>query len=100
LRGPRQPITIPRDAAERRSVVASLLRRKSFWDHLMAMAESCEPQYGGYSYRDRSDLFHLPLAAPDVQRIREAACLVRYTALQTQIRNAPVESADLYVVRG
>src|SRR5579863_3750057 len=40
LRGPRQPITIPRDAAERRGVISSLLRRKSFWDHLMSIAES------------------------------------------------------------
>src|SRR5579864_794048 len=99
LRGPRQPITIPRDAAERRGVVASLLRRKSFWDHLMSIAESHESQYSGYSYRDRADVFHLPLSAPDVQHIREAARLVRYTALQAQIRNVAIESARLYVPR-
>jgi hypothetical protein len=99
LRGPRQPITIPREAAERRSVVSRLLRRKSFWEHLMAIADSGNPRYGSYSYRDRADLYHLPLPAPDLKRIREAARLVRYTALQAQIRNSPIESADLYVVR-
>jgi hypothetical protein len=99
LRGPRQPITIPRDAAERRGVIASLLRRKSFWDHLMSIADSGASRYGGYSYRDRADVFHLPLPAADLKHIREAARLVRYTALQAQIRNVPIESAELYVVR-
>ena len=99
LRGPRQPITIPRDAAERRGVIASVLRRKSFWDHLMSIAECTAPRYGGYSYRDRADVYHLPLPAPDLKRIREAARLIRYTALQAQIRNSPIESAELYVAR-
>ena len=99
LRGPRQPITIPRDAAERRGIVASLLRRKSFWDHLMSIAASGNTQYAAYSYRDRADIHHLPLTAPDLKRIREAARLVRYTALQAQIRNSPIESAELCVVR-
>ena len=99
LRGPRQPITIPRDAAERRSVVSRVLRRKSFWDHLMSVAESCASRYAGYSYRDRADVYHLPLPTPDLKRIRVAAHLVRYTALQAQIRNAPIESAELYVAR-
>jgi hypothetical protein len=100
LRGPRQPITIPRDAAERRGVVSRLLRRKSFWDHLMSIADSGEPRYAGYSYRDRADVYNLPLPVPDLKRIREAAHLVRYTALQAQIRNSPIESAELYVARG
>lgn len=99
LRGPRQPITIPREAAERRSVVSRLLHRKSFWDHLMSIAESGASRYGSYSYRDRADVYHLPLPAPDLKRIREAARLVRYTALQAQIRNTPIESAELYVAR-
>jgi hypothetical protein len=100
LHGPRQPIVIPRDAAASRSIFARILRRKSFWDHLMAIAESSACRYGGYSYRDRADVHNLPLPAPEVQRIREAVRLVRYTALQAQIRNSPIESAELYVVRG
>ena len=100
LRGPRQPIVIPRDAAERRSIPDTLLRRPSFWDHLMSLAASGAPQYVTYSYRDHADVYHLPLAAPDLKRIREAARLIRYTALQAQIRNAPLESVELYLVRG
>lgn len=100
LRGPRQPITIPRDAAARRGLLARLLRRKSFWDHLMAIAESGAHRYGGYSYRDRADVYHLPLAAPESQRVRAASRLVRYTALEAQIRNSPIELVELYVMRG
>ena len=62
-------------------------------------AESAASRHGGYSYRDRADVFHPPLPAPELKGIREAARLVRYTALQAQIRNAPIESAELYVVR-
>ncbi|HLN03246.1 MAG TPA: hypothetical protein VK335_28400 [Bryobacteraceae bacterium] len=99
LRGPRQPITIPREAGMRRGVVSRLLRRQSFWDHLMSIAASGASHYGGYSYRDRADVYHLPLPAPDLKRIREAARLVAYTALQAQIRQSPIESAELYVAR-
>lgn len=99
LRGPRQPITIPREAAARQTVLARLLRRKSFWDLLMTLAESAHPQYASYSYRDRADIYHLPLTSPDLKSIREGARLLRYTALQAQIRNAPIELAELYVAR-
>lgn len=99
LRGPRQPITIPREAAARPGPLARLLRRQSFWDHLMAIAESTASHYAGYSYRDRADVFDLTLTAPDAQRIRDAARLVLYTALQAQIRNAQIGSLELYVVR-
>lgn len=99
LRGPRQPITIPREAAIRRGPLARLLRRQSFWDHLMAIAESTASSYGGYSYRDRADVYHLPLTVPESQRVRDAAHLVRYTALEAQIRSAQIELVELYVVR-
>jgi hypothetical protein len=31
--------------------------------------------------------------------VRDASRLVRYTALEAQLRNATIESAELYVVR-
>src|SRR5208337_5563429 len=85
LRGPRQPITIPREAGARQSVLARLLRRRSFWDLLMTLAEAGNPRYAGYSYRDRADIYHTPLTAPEAQQVRSASRLVRYTALETQI---------------
>jgi len=99
LRGPRQPIPIPREAATRRSILDIILRRESFWDHLMSLAESGNTQYAAYSYRDWADVFNLALTAQDSQRLRDAARLVRYTALQAQIRNAQIELAELYVRR-
>jgi hypothetical protein len=99
LRGPRQPVTIPREAGIRQGVLVRLLRRRSFWDLLMTLAESAHPQYAGYSYRDRADIYQARLAAPEAQQLRSAARLIRYTALEAQIRTAQIESAELYVAR-
>jgi len=99
LRGPRQPIVIPREAAIRRGILDAILRRQSFWDHLMSIAESGDPHYAEYSYRDRADVFNITLTPADAQRVREASRLVRFTALQAQIRNSAIESVQLYVAR-
>jgi hypothetical protein len=99
LRGPRQPVAIPREIGARQGIVARLLQRPSFWDLLMAISETGGPRYADYSFRDRADVYHLTLGAQEVQRIREASRLVQYTALEAQIRNTPIESAELYVVR-
>jgi hypothetical protein len=99
LRGPRQPIVIQREIGERRGLVARLLRRASFWDLLMGIAEKGGPRYADYSFRDRADVYRVTLGAQEAQRVREAARLVHYTALEAQIRNAAIESVELYVVR-
>jgi hypothetical protein len=99
LKGLRQPIAIPRDVGAACGFLTRILRRKSFWDSLMDIAESAGPSYRDYSYRDRADVYHLPLPGPEAQRVRDASRLVRYTALEAQLRNAQMESAELYVVR-
>ena len=99
LRGPRQPIGIPRDIGVTRGVWARIVRRRTFWDLLMEIASAGKPQYSGYSYRDRADVYQLALGHADVQRIHEGARLVPYTALQSQIHTVPVEAAEFYVVR-
>jgi len=99
LRGPRQPIGIPREIGTTRGVWARLVRRKTFWDLLMEIASSGKPQYGSYSYRDRADVYQLPLSGTDIERIREGARLLPFTALQSQIRMVPIEAAESYVVR-
>jgi hypothetical protein len=100
LRGPRQPINIPREAGASRGILARVLRRMSFWDLLMDIAATGGPRYSGYSYRDRADVYQLALGAPEILRVHEAAHRVPYTALETQIRGAQIESVELYVVRG
>jgi hypothetical protein len=99
LRGPRQPIDITRQVALRRGLMASMLRRPSFWDALIEAAGTGVPAYNGYSYRDRADVYQLPLAGPAAQRVRDAARLVRYTALEMLIRNAQIQSVEFYVPR-
>lgn len=99
LRGPRQPIGIPREIGARRSLRDRFLRRASFWDRLMVIAASGGPGYGGYSYGNRADIYQVALDGPHVQYLREASRLVRYTALEAQIRNAPINSIELYVAR-
>ncbi|MBZ5591569.1 MAG: hypothetical protein LAP39_04995 [Acidobacteriia bacterium] len=99
LRGPRQPVGIPREIGARRGFLDGILRRASFWDLLMKIAASRVPRYCDYSYRDRADIYQLALDPLDAKRVREASRLVRYTALEAQIRGAVIESVELYVVR-
>ena len=99
LRGPRQPIGIPREIGARRGLRDRIFGRSSFWDRLMGIAASGGPVYGGYSYGDRADIFQVALDGLHAERLREASRLVRYTALEAQIRNAPINSVELYVVR-
>jgi hypothetical protein len=100
LRGPRQPISIPREIGAQRGILDRILRRASFWDVLMGIAGARAPRYSDYSYRDRADIYQLALDSLAAQRLREASRLLRYTALEVQLRAAPLESAELHVVRG
>lgn len=99
LRGPRQPIGIPREIGARRGLRDRIFRRASFWDRLMGIVASGRPGYHGYSYGDRADIFQVALDGPYAQRLRDASHLVCYTALEAQIRNTPINSVELYVVR-
>src|SRR5579863_312570 len=99
LRGTRQPIAMPREIGARRGFLARILRRASFWDRLMGIAASAGPSYVGYSYGDRADIFQVALDGLYTQRLRDASHQVRYTALEAQIRNSPIHSVELYVVR-
>ena len=99
LRGPRQPVPIPREIGALRGFRDRIFRRASFWDRLMGIAASRGPGYGGYSYGDRADIYQVALDGPNTQLLREASRLVRYTALEAQIRNTPINSVELYVVR-
>jgi hypothetical protein len=99
LRGTRQPVGIPRDIGANRGFMARIMRRKTFWDLLMEIAAAGKPYYSDYCYRDRADVYRLALGAPEAQRVHEGARLVPYTALQGQLRNVPIDSAEFYVVR-
>lgn len=95
LRGGRQAIEIPREAAAR----ASFFHRESFWDCLMRVMSAAPPAYAGYSYRDRADRFARQLAHAETEAIRAAAGSVKFSTLRDQLSILPFTSADLFVAR-
>jgi hypothetical protein len=95
LRGGRQPIEIPREAAERKG----LFQRKTFWDLLMDVVVGGRMAYSGYSYRERSDRYLCELTIPQAARLREGSNLVKYSTLSEQIRSVGFVSAELWVSR-
>jgi hypothetical protein len=95
LRGGRQAIDIPREAAVRKP----LLRKASFWDVLMDLAAAAEMQYLHYSYKDRADCFRFDMPLAAAGKLRAASEVVKYSSLREQIRSAGFVWAELYVER-
>jgi len=95
LRGGRQAIHIPREAGARKP----LLRRTSFWEVLMDVAETGEIRYLHYSYKDRADCYRLEMPLAAAGKLRAAAEVVKYSSLREQIRSAGFVWAELYVER-
>jgi hypothetical protein len=94
LRGGRQAIEIPREAAGRKG----LLPHATFWDALMeAVADGAD--YAGYSYRNRADRYTHRFSAAGIERVRAAAGSLRYNTLRDQIRTVAFTSAELYAAR-
>jgi hypothetical protein len=96
LRGGRQAIEIPREAAERKG----LFQRKTFWDLLMEVVGGGVPAYVGYSYRERADRYMRDLTLAEATRVREGSGLVKYSTLSEQIRVAAFVQVELWVSRG
>ena len=95
LRGGRQAIEIPRDAASR----TGLFQRDSFWDALMSVVAAAAPAYSGYTYRDRADRYLCTLGIPETERLRSAASAVRFSTLRDQIRSIAFTQSELFVSR-
>jgi hypothetical protein len=95
LRGGRQAIEIPRDAAIRKS----LFQRSAYWDLLMEVVAAAAPAYAGYSYRDRADRFLREFTRPEADRLRAGSDAVRFSTLRDHIKAAAFVQAELYVTR-
>lgn len=95
LRGGRQPVELPREAALRKG----LLQRETFWDLLLAVAAEGEAAYAGYSYRDRADRYSREFTRSETDRLRQGCDTVRFTTLRDQIRSVAFTRAELYVAR-
>jgi len=95
LRGGRQAIEIPRDAAAQKG----WLRRASFWDLLMETAAGTELRYAGYSYRDRADRFAGELSVAAAERLRAVSGTLRFSTLREALRASGVAGIEVYVER-
>ena len=95
LRGPVCRIDIAREAG----VLRRFLHRGSFWAVLMKLTAAGAPRYVEYSYQHRADCYRLELTAAAAAALREHADDLKYTALESQVRNAVLDSIEFYVAR-
>jgi hypothetical protein len=95
LRGGRQAIELPREAAARKG----MFQRASFWDALMGVAAEAAFEYAGYSYRDRADRFLAALSVAETERVHAAATAVRFNTLRQQIRGTAFTQLEVLVTR-
>ncbi|MDX2154784.1 MAG: hypothetical protein SFV54_28840 [Bryobacteraceae bacterium] len=86
-------LELPAEVAVRRR----FLRRRSFWDALLAECGASE--YREYSYRERADLFVQTLDDARRERLRAAAGLLAYSALEQQIRQSVFVQVELWTRR-
>ncbi len=76
-----------------------MFRRKAFWDEALAVLEGLAPKCDRYSYSDGADVFVADLSSDARERLREIAALLRFSSLETQVRNLPAGRASLFVRR-
>lgn len=88
-------IDILREAGERRP----FLKRRSFWDALMALAELTTPQYAEYSYRDRADRFRIPIDTRAALQLRERAQDIPYSTLRARIQAVHITAIEFLAAR-
>lgn len=96
LKGRGARIEISRETGSERR----LLRKRSFWDALMEVAQSSPTRYAGYCYRERADHYLLEAPPSSAARIRESAGALRYSTIEAQIRGMQLDAIEFYVKRG
>jgi len=95
LSGGRAAIDLNREAAGARR----WLRRRSFWEVLLDAAAGLPLAYQHYSYAGRADLYGAELTPQARRSIREQAGLLRYSALEGQVREYGWDRLELWVER-
>ncbi|MBS1859909.1 MAG: hypothetical protein JST11_31355 [Acidobacteria bacterium] len=95
LRGGRQPIELPRDAASRKG----MFQRANFWDALMRVVAAGSSGYAGYSYRERCDRYVRELSHAEAEEIRAAAGSVQYSTVRERILTTGFTQVELFVAR-
>ncbi|MGA2434987.1 MAG: hypothetical protein ABSG25_06840 [Bryobacteraceae bacterium] len=95
LRGPSCRIEIAREAGAARR----WLRRTAFWDLLLEAASANQPIYRDYSYKDRADRYITALAPSLAAALKRNAGLLKYSALEAQVRRAEFDRIEFHVAR-
>lgn len=95
LCGARCRIEITRETGAERA----WLRRRSFWDALMGVAAAAMPRYVEYSYKDKADWFRFDLSQETATVLRDAASLLRYSALRARIGASAIAWIELLAER-
>jgi hypothetical protein len=89
----RHPVSIRRQEGSRKT----FWQRQSFWDALMAVAQSGRPQYREYSYALRGDIYIVALSADQAtELVRDAAKLGSRT-IKAQVGALPQIRQIVYV---
>ena len=91
--GPGVSVSLERAAG----LARRLFQRASFWDAIMQV--SAAAVYVTYRYRERADLYRVPLSAEHRARIRAALKLLKNRTLARQLEIAPFDSLHLFVPR-
>ena len=79
---PRHSVELAREGASRKR----LLRRRSFWDALLALGREQPPAYQGYSYARRADLYEQALAPQQISALAAKAARLAPRELRAQLR--------------
>jgi hypothetical protein len=82
---PKQLLEVDRAAGSKRR----MLRRQSFWERLLEIAEEEKPEYQTYSYGRRADIYRLDLNVESISQIAEAAKRLAPANLRSALRVLP-----------
>jgi hypothetical protein len=90
---PRHSIELDRKTASRRR----LFRRRGFWDALLELTQVTPPQYGGYSYSRRADLYRLAISQEQAGALFAAAERLAPRGLRARLAHLPETVRIVYV---
>ncbi len=95
LHGPGLRAELPRQALAKKNVFS----RRTFWEVLMDVVNESRLEYAGYSYRRQADHYRLEISPAGMERMKEGAGLVPFSALRAQLRQGTVRVVEFFALR-
>lgn len=90
---PRQAVELERATADRRRLFGG----PSAWEKLLSPARAGTPEYRGYSYSRRADLYGVALAAEEAAAMLAEAARIAPRALRATLERVPPVARIVYV---